>query len=65
MKYAAMIVLGVVLFLIGMLWLFQGLGMMGSSGGMNGNKLWAVVGPVVAVVGVVFAAQGLRGRRKS
>lgn len=64
MKYIAMIVLGVVLFLIGLLWLFQGLGMTGGTGGMNGNKLWAVVGPVVAVIGLVLAAQGQRGRRK-
>lgn len=63
-KYIAMLVLGVVLFLIGLLWLFQGLGMTGASGGMNGDRLWAVVGPVVAVVGIVLAVQGQRGRRK-
>lgn len=64
MKYAAMIVLGVILFLIGLLWLLQGLNVMGGSGGMNGNKLWAVVGPVVAVIGIVLAVQGQRGRGK-
>jgi len=64
-KYIAMLVLGVVLFLIGLLWLFQGLGVMGSSGGMNGNKLWAVVGPIVAVIGLVLAVQGQRGRSKT
>ena len=65
MKYIAMMVLGVVLFLTGLLWLFQGLGVMGGSGGMNGNKLWAVVGPVVAVIGLVLAVQGQRGRSKT
>ena len=65
MKYIAMMVLGVVLFLIGLLWLFQGLGVMGGSGGMNGNKLWAVVGPVVSVIGIVLAAQGRRGRSRA
>jgi hypothetical protein len=63
-KYVAMMVLGVVLFLVGLLWLFQWLGMMGSSGGMNGNKLWAIVGPVVAVIGIVLAVQGRRGRTR-
>jgi formate hydrogenlyase subunit 3/multisubunit Na+/H+ antiporter MnhD subunit len=64
-KYVAMMVLGVVLFLVGLLWLFQGLGMTGGSGGMNGNKLWAVVGPMVAVIGIVLAAQGRRGRTRT
>lgn len=64
MKYIAMMVLGVVLVLIGLLWLFQGLGTIGGSG-MSGNTLWAVVGPVVAVIGAVLAIQGQRGRSRT
>ena len=64
MKYIAMMVLGVVLVLIGLVWLLQGLGYIHGSG-MTGNTLWAVVGPIVAVIGVVLAIQGRRGRSRT
>ncbi|SDB95044.1 hypothetical protein GA0111570_11164 [Raineyella antarctica] len=41
---------GLVLVLVGVLWSLQGLGMVGGSV-MSGVTLWAIVGPVVAVVG--------------
>jgi len=63
-KYIAMMVLGVVLVLIGLVWLLQGLGYIHGSG-MTGNTLWAVVGPIVAVIGVVLAIQGRRGRSRT
>lgn len=62
-KYIALMVLGVVLVAIGFVWLLQGLGYIHGSG-MTGNTLWAVVGPVVAVIGAVLALQGQRGRRR-
>lgn len=64
MKYIAMMVLGVVLVLIGLVWLLQGLGYIHGSG-MTGNTLWAVVGPIVEVIGVVLAIQGRRGRSRT
>jgi type VI protein secretion system component VasK len=45
-----MLVGGVVLVLLGVLWTLQGLGKVGGSV-MSGVTLWAIVGPVVAVVG--------------
>lgn len=63
-KSIAMMVLGVVLVLIGLVWLLQGLGYIHGSG-MTGNTLWAVVGPIVAVIGVVLAIQGRRGRSRT
>ena len=45
--------------LIGLLWTGQGLGLVGGSP-MTGVTLWAVVGPLVALVGVVLLAVGLR-----
>lgn len=42
---------GLVLILVGVLWTLQGLGMVGGSA-MSGVTMWAIVGPVVAVVGV-------------
>ena len=41
---------GVVLVLVGVLWTLQGLGKVGGSV-MSGVTLWAIVGPVVALVG--------------
>ncbi|GGK67868.1 hypothetical protein [Ornithinimicrobium pekingense] len=50
---------GVVLIAVGVLWTLQGLGVVGGSP-MTGVTLWALVGPVVALVGIGFM---LRGRR--
>ncbi|MEO3937115.1 hypothetical protein V3N99_10190 [Dermatophilaceae bacterium Soc4.6] len=42
-------------------WTLQGLSYVGRSA-MSGNSVWAVVGPVVVVVGAVAAARGWKGR---
>ncbi|GGT01011.1 hypothetical protein ACFFV7_31070 [Nonomuraea spiralis] len=54
-----LIVVGVLLALVGGLWTLQGLGVVGGSV-MSGNATWAVVGPVVLVVGVAVVVIGLR-----
>jgi hypothetical protein len=54
---------GTLLFVAGVVWLLQGLGYVGGSA-MTGVTLWAVVGPVVAVAGLVLAALGLRARSR-
>ena len=56
------VALGAFLVLIGVVWFLQGIDVLGGSV-MSGVTLWAVVGPVVAVVGVVLALSGLRGGR--
>jgi hypothetical protein len=38
---------------VGALWTLQGLGFVGG-GVMSGVTLWAVIGPIVAVVGLLF-----------
>lgn len=55
------LVVGGVLVLIGLLWTGQGLGWIGGSP-MTGVTLWAVVGPVVALVGLLLVLRGGRGR---
>ncbi len=60
MKRMIFVVLGVVLVLAGVLWTLQGLSVFGGTGGMNGNKTWAVIGPIVAVVGLVLLIVGAR-----
>ncbi|MFI6924155.1 hypothetical protein ACIBIZ_29740 [Nonomuraea spiralis] len=54
-----LIVVGVLLALVGGLWTLQGLGVVGGSV-MSGNATWAVIGPVVLVVGVAVVVIGLR-----
>ena len=62
MKKPLLIGAGALLVLVGLLWTLQGLGYVSGSA-MTGVTLWAVVGPVVALAGVVLLAVGLRGGR--
>ena len=55
------LVIGVVLVLIGIVWTLQGLDILGGSG-MSGVGIWAVIGPFVALIGVIVA---LGARRKN
>ena len=48
--------------IFGAVWFLQGVGVLGGSV-MSGVTLWAVVGPVVAAVGLYLAGSGLRGGR--
>jgi hypothetical protein len=55
--------LGVVLAVVGVLWTLQGLDLLGQSGGMNGQRTWAVIGPVTALAGLALAVIGYRRGR--
>ncbi|MEU5868460.1 MULTISPECIES: hypothetical protein [unclassified Nonomuraea] len=57
-----LIVAGVLLALVGGLWALQGLGVVGGSV-MTGDATWAVIGPLVLLVGVAVVVIGLRLRR--
>ena len=54
------VTIGVLMVVIGAVWTFQGLGYLKGSP-MTGVSLWAVVGPLVAGLGVALAIVGLRG----
>jgi hypothetical protein len=58
MKWVLLVV-GVLLVLTGILWTLQGLDVVGGSA-MSGVTLWAIVGPIVAVLGLVLAIVGAR-----
>ena len=64
MKKTAGIVLGGVLVLCGAVFTLQGLGYLAGSA-MTGVTLWAVVGPVLVVVGLIVIARSLRRDRRS
>jgi hypothetical protein len=55
------LVAGVLLVLMGAVWTLQGLGVVGGSV-MSGDRTWAVIGPVVAVAGLVAIGIGARRR---
>ncbi|HEY6310516.1 MAG TPA: hypothetical protein VIY52_06860 [Streptosporangiaceae bacterium] len=63
MKVWIPVVGGVLLLLVGVLWVLQGSGAMGGSGGMNGESQWLIIGLVVAVAGLVLLAGGVRKLR--
>lgn len=61
MKKLLLVGIGAVIAVVGIVWTLQGLGYVGGSV-MSGVTLWAVIGPVVFLVGVVVAVVGLRRR---
>jgi hypothetical protein len=56
------VALGALLVAVGGIWTFQGLGYLAGSP-MTGVAAWAIVGPVVAGLGVALIVVGLRGTR--
>jgi hypothetical protein len=63
MRSGLLVAIGALLFAAGVIWLLQGLGYIGGSV-MTGVTLWAVIGPLVAVAGLVMAGLGLRARSR-
>ena len=61
MSKGVLITIGIVVALAGVIFTFQGLGFIGGSA-MSGSTLWAILGPIIAVVGIVLVVLGLRKR---
>jgi amino acid transporter len=59
----ALVVVGVVVALFGLLWALQGFGVVGGSP-MSNTTTWSIIGPIVALIGVAIAVGAAR-RRKS
>ena len=56
------LVVGVVLIAAGVTFTLQGLGVLGGSA-MSGKPLWVVLGPIVALIGLVLL--GRKGRKQT
>lgn len=54
---------GVVLSGVGLVWTLQGLDVLGGSV-MSGSPLWAIIGPIVLVVGLVLIGIAIARRRR-
>jgi len=61
---AVRLVVGIVLILLGGLWVLQGLDVLGRDGGMNGDLLWVVIGALVLLAGAYVAYTALQTRRR-
>ncbi|WFE49083.1 hypothetical protein [Micromonospora sp. WMMD1155] len=56
--------LGLLAVVVGAVWTVQGLGYVTGSL-MTGQRIWAVLGPLVSLAGLVVLWFGLRSRRRS
>lgn len=61
MRTVVSLVVGLLLAAAGAVWTLQGLGFIQGSS-MTGVTLWAVVGPVVMILGIWLAVRSRRGR---
>ncbi|KQM80890.1 hypothetical protein [Agromyces sp. Leaf222] len=59
-----LIVIGALLTVSGVVWTLQGVGILPGSA-MSGVTLWAIVGPIVAVVGVALLSWGIVRKRRA
>lgn len=57
-------VVGVVLLVVGVFWALQGFGTIGGSF-MSNNSAFEIIGPVIAVVGLLLAILGIRRSRSA
>lgn len=62
-KNVGVLGVGAVLVLAGVTFGLQGLGLIGGSV-MSGKTVWAVIGPLLALVGAAMVVRGLRGGRE-
>jgi hypothetical protein len=63
MKRWIFLVLGVLLGIAGIVWILQGLNLLGQSGGMNGQHIWAIIGLICLLAGLGLVAAAVRAGR--
>jgi hypothetical protein len=61
---AVSVVIGLVGLLVGAIWILQGAGVIAGSF-MTGQRLWLLIGIVVALIGIVLVVGGLRRPARS
>lgn len=61
MRSPALVIVGVIVALLGLLFTLQGVGLVKGSF-MSDTTFWTVAGPVIILIGLALAASGARGR---
>ncbi len=64
MRSGVLTAVGVIATIAGIIWALQGFGVIGGSF-MSGNSVWAIIGPIVAVAGLLLTAIGIRRARSA
>lgn len=58
------LMVAVLMVVLGALWTFEGLGYVGGSS-MTGSSTWAIIGPLVAGLGLALGISVVRGRGRT
>lgn len=58
------LIVGALAVLVGVVWTLQGLNIIGGSG-MSGNRTFAIIGPIVGIVGLILIVVGASEARSS
>jgi hypothetical protein len=58
------LVIGVLALIAGLIWTLQGLNVIGGSA-MSGQTIWAIIGPIVGIVGLALLIVSLVGGRRA
>jgi len=51
---------GILLILVGLVWTLQGIGILGGSA-MSGSMMWAIIGPILAIIGIYLVVRSRKG----
>ncbi|HEX5189256.1 MAG TPA: hypothetical protein VFW16_06940 [Streptosporangiaceae bacterium] len=62
MRSGVLTAVGVILTIAGVIWALQGFGVIGGSF-MSGDSVWAIIGPIVAVIGLLITVVAVRRSR--
>jgi hypothetical protein len=55
---------GILLIAVGLVWTLQGVGILAGSA-MSGSTMWAIIGPIAAIVGIYLVVRWWRTRSKA
>jgi hypothetical protein len=64
MRTGVLTAVGAVLTAAGVIWALQGFGVIGGSF-MSGDSVWAIIGPVVAAIGLLITGIAIRRTRRA
>jgi putative exporter of polyketide antibiotics len=63
MRNTVLVIVGILLAFFGAIFTFQGLGYLPGSA-MTGVTLWAILGPIIAIIGLIALGIGIAGFRR-